>query len=62
MPGDRFTSPDGLQEVRVDAVERGQVYYVRWLPGEEDGYPHRKTLENWRESCANDSAIYKAPK
>ena len=34
-------------EFRVDYIDKGQVYYVRWRDGEKDGELLRVDIEDW---------------
>ena len=46
--GDRYRFDQG--EIRVDGIERGEIYFVQWQGDEVDGHPARMTLECWREA------------
>lgn len=51
--GQRYTRPDGSR-VRVDRVANGQVYFVSWKPGQEQGCPIRMLVTDFKIAIRNE--------
>lgn len=45
--GQYFSRPDGAR-LRIDAVKNGQVFYVAWRPGEDEGNPIRMIIPDFK--------------
>lgn len=58
--GHRYTRPDG-SHVRVDSVGKGQVYFVSWKPGQEQGCPMRMLITDFEIAIRNERMILEEP-
>ena len=45
--GHRYTRPDGSR-VRVDSVEKGEVHFVSWKPGQDVGCSIRMLIADFK--------------
>lgn len=52
-PGQHFSRPDGAR-VRIDMVEHGQVYYVAWRPGQNEGNPIRMIIQDFKHQLRKE--------
>lgn len=50
-----YHEPSG-QQIRVDERKDGQVFYVRWCPGDELGRPERRSEEQFDELIEEEGA------
>ena len=48
---------NGRADVRVDFTEGDSVFCVKWLAGEEEGYPFGIALAEFREQAAGSVVI-----
>lgn len=51
--GQRYSRTDG-SHVRVDSVGKGQVYFVSWKPGQEQGCPIRMLITDFEIAIRNE--------
>lgn len=53
----RWYRRDDGAEVRVEFVKNCQVYYVSWMPDEEDGSARRMDVELFRELLTEQKMV-----
>ena len=49
----RYTRPDG-SALRVDRVANGQVYFVSWRPGQDQGCPGRMLITDFKAAVGSE--------